>query len=331
MDDAALYFTGPRTVETRPIHVPSPDRGEVRVETRVSAISAGTELLVYRDEAPADLVADETIDALEGDLSYPTAYGYAAVGEVVDTGPGVDEAWRGRTVFSFVPHQTRFTTRPDALVPVPETLEPTAAALLPAVETATNLVLDANPRLGERVVVFGAGVIGLCAIGLLGSFPLERLVVVEPLESRRELALAFGADRAVPPGDIGTVVDDADLAIELSGDPRALDDAIGTVGYDSRVVVGSWYGTKRAPLELGGRYHRDRIELRSSQVSTIDPTLRGRWDTDRRLETALEWLGRLDVDSLITDRVPFREADAAYERLDTSPESTLQVLLTYDT
>lgn len=331
MDDAALYFTGPRTVETRPIDVPSPDRGEVRVETQVSAISAGTELLVYRDEAPSDLVADETIDALEGDLAYPTAYGYAAVGEVVDTGHGVDEAWRGRTVFSFVPHQTRFTARPDALVPVPETLEPTAAALLPAVETATNLVLDAHPRLGERVVVFGAGVIGLCAIGLLASFPLERLVVVEPLESRRELALAFGADRAVPPDEIDTVVDDADLAVELSGDPTALDDAIGAVGYDSRVVVGSWYGTKRAPLELGGRYHRDRIDLRSSQVSTIDPTLRGRWDTDRRLETALEWLQRLDVDSLITHRVPFHEADTAYERLDTSPESTLQVLLTYDT
>ena len=330
MDDAALHFTGPRTVETRPIDVPSPDRGEVRVETQVSAISAGPELLVYRDEMPSDLVADETIDALDGDLSYPTTYGYAAVGEVVDTGHGVDDTWRGRTVFSFVPHQTRFTAQPDALVPVPEPLEPTAAALLPSVETATNLVLDAHPRLGEQVVVFGAGVIGLCVIGLLASFPLERLVAVEPLESRRELALAFGADRAVPPDDIDGEVDDADLAIELSGDPAALDDAIGAVGYDSRVVVGSWYGTKRAPLELGGRYHRDRIDLRSSQVSTIDPALRGRWDTDRRLETALEWLQRLDVDELVTHHVPFWEAQTAYERLDTSPESALQVLLTYD-
>ncbi|THE65259.1 oxidoreductase [Salinadaptatus halalkaliphilus] len=342
MNDAALAFTAPRTVERRPITVSEPAADEVLVETRVSAISAGTELLVYRDQLPSDLAADETLEAIEGDFSFPVEYGYAAVGEIRAVGSDVDEHWWGETVFGFVPHRTRFCARPESLVRVPPALTDVDAALLPTLETATNLVLDAQPRLGERVVVFGAGVVGLCTLRLLASFPLESLVVVEPLEHRREIAREFGADRAVSPAALAAetndghadvtddAIGDADLAIELAGDPSALDDAIGAVGYDARIVVGSWYGTKRAPIDFGGRFHRDRIELVSSQVSTVDPSLRGRWDTDRRLETALEWVARLETAALVTHRIPFRDAEDAYELLDSGPESALQVLLTYD-
>ena len=337
MTDAALYFTGPETVEVRETSVGPPDADELLVDTRASAISAGTELLVYRDRTPEGLPADETLDALDGDLSYPLQYGYAASGVVSEVGADVDPDWVGQSVFSFVPHQTSFRATPDSVVALPPGTTPAAGSLLPSVETATNVVLDAAPRLGERVVVFGAGVIGLCVTRLLADFPLESLVVVDPIERRRDLAAALGADRTTTPAEIGAVdpavgdsaVDGADLAIELSGQPSALDDAIGAVGYDARIVVGSWYGTKRAPIDLGGRFHRDRIDIVSSQVSTISPELRGRWDRDRRMDAALDRLDGIPADELITHRIPFERAPEAYELLDSGSDEAVQVILEY--
>ena len=331
----SLYFAGPRTVRIESETVPEPGPDEVLVEARVSAVSSGTEPLIYRGEMPRDLPADETIDALAGDLTYPLKYGYATVGDVVATGGNVDDGWRGRTVFAFNPHESHFTAEPTDLVPVPADVSPATAALLPTAETATTLVMDGRPRVGERVVVFGAGMVGLVTTSVLAEFPLERLTVVEPVAHRREMAATLGADETLAPdraAQVGTRGDPpgADLAYELSGQPSTLDDAIDAVGYDGRVVVGSWYGRKRAETDLGGFFHRNRIDVSSSQVSTLAPDLRGRWTKERRMGTAWERLRDVPTDRLVTHRVPFEDAAEAYRLLDGGPENALQVLLTYE-
>ena len=328
MSATALYFTGPETIAHRSVEI-DPAADEVVVATDASAISAGTELLVYRDEVPDDLRVDENIEAFDDTFEYPLRYGYATVGTVVETGSDVGNEWLDRSVFAFRPHQTRFAADPDDLVPLPDGVSPAHGSLLPTVETATNLVLDSEPRLGESVIVFGAGVVGLCTTRLLSAFPLDELVVVEPIATRREAATAMGADRTLTPADAATELGDRDLAVELSGEPAVLNDAIDAVGYDGRVVVGSWYGDKTAPIELGGTFHRDRIELVSSQVSTIDPARRGRWDRQRRFDTAVEWLDRIDCERLISHRIPFDKAATAYDLLDAGDESVLQVVLMY--
>src|SRR5690606_28017985 len=129
-------------------------------------------------------------------------------------------------------------------------------------ETALNLVMDGAPLIGERVLVFGQGVVGLLTAALLKRFPLARLVAGEPLAWRRELARQWGIDETVDPSD----ADDwqallasldcasllgADLIFELSGDMVALDQAIDAAGFDGRIVVGSWYGARSRPLNLG--------------------------------------------------------------------------------
>ena len=91
-----VYFTAPYEVAVRETSVSDPAPEELVVEASVSAISPGTELLLYRGEMPDSLPADVSIDALEGDLSYPARYGYAAVGDVIDAGSAVDDAWVGR-------------------------------------------------------------------------------------------------------------------------------------------------------------------------------------------------------------------------------------------
>lgn len=334
MPGRAVEFVGPRSVEVRETPVPEPDPGEVRVSTTVSAISPGTELLVYAGDAPSEMAADGTIDAIEGTLSFPLRYGYAAVGEVAAAGDDVPAGWLGETVFAFHPHASHFLAEPSELHRVPADCPPEAAALLPNVETAVNLVLDGRPRIGERVALFGQGVVGLLTTGLLSAFPLASLVAVEPLANRRRAAEAFGAGETLDPGeaDVRERLGDADgldLAYEVSGDPAALDDALAATGYDGRVVVGSWYGEKRADLDLGGRFHRSRISLHSSQVSTVDPALRGRWSKERRLGVAWRRLADVDVSRLVTHRVPVESAPEAYRLLDEEPDSAVVVLLTY--
>jgi 2-desacetyl-2-hydroxyethyl bacteriochlorophyllide A dehydrogenase len=330
-----LFFTAERAVEVRDRSVGDPGPGQVRVSTTVSAVSPGTELLVYRGEAPAAMAADEELPALsDDDLSFPLRYGYAAVGDVTAVGRDVADDWLGRTVFAFNPHESAFLAAPDDLLVVPDDCPPAQAALLPTVETAVNFAMDGRPVVGERVAVFGQGLVGLTTTALLSTYPLDSLVTVDCVAARRERSLALGADTAVAPEAVPDTLSpsagtEADLTYELSGNPEALDDALSATGYDGRVVVGSWYGTKRATLDLGGRFHRSRIDVTSSQVSTIDPAYRGRWDTDRRLSVAWDRLSDLPVADLVSHRVPVEEAERAYERLDRDPETAVGTLFTY--
>ena len=332
MTARSLYFSEPGSVTVREHPVPDPGPGEVRVRTELSAVSPGTELLVYRGNVPGSMRADETIDALDGTLSYPLQYGYAAVGRVTALGKGVEESWLDRRVFAFNPHESHFLADPEDLVATE--LATDRALLLPNAEAAVSFAMDARPRPGARVTVFGQGAVGLLTTAILAEFPLAELVAVDRVPERREQARAFGADRAVPPAEVEAAVDDdgADVAIELSGSPAALNDAIDVTGYAGRVVVGSWYGTKPAELDLGGRYHRSHIRVRSSQVSRVDPDHADRWDKDRRLAYVRSWLGDADADlpALLTHRVPVEEAADAYAMLENREDGAIQVAFTYD-
>lgn len=302
----------------------------MRVRTLVSAISPGTEMLFYRGQAPAALSVDASIPALAGVLAYPLRYGYACVGQVEEVGAGVDPGWRGRRVFAFHPHASHFVTRPDQVIQAPDELSPEQAALLPNMETAVNFVMDGQPMIGERVAVIGQGVVGLLTTALLARFPLDRLLAVDRLAARRALACQFGAQASLSVEDAAAQFGQGmDLVYEVSGNPAALDVAIGLAGFAGRIVVGSWYGEKRAAIDLGGAFHRQRIRLISSQVSTLAPEHSGRWNKARRLDVAWRMLAVTDVARLITHRFPVEDAAAAYALIDQHPEQTVQVLLSY--
>lgn len=338
----SLYFTSPQHIEVRQEPVPALARDHVLVASMCSAISTGTELLIYQGMAPSHLALDESIAALPGKLEFPFKYGYALVGQVVELGQDVEPHWRDRLVFAFHPHESHFIAPPEQLIPLPAGMEPESALFLPNMETAINLVHDGRPLAGERVAVFGQGVVGLLTTALLSQYPLSRLVTLDHLPHRRKHALALGADASLDASqpeavqqliaelDSGAGYSGADLTFELSGNPNALDAAIAATGYNGRVVIGSWYGKKRAELDLGGRFHRSRIRLISSQVSSIAPSLLGRWDKERRLDFALDMIATVQPVRFITDRIPLSQAAAAYTKLVQRPHETLQVVLTYD-
>ncbi len=331
----SVYFTAPGQAAVVEESLPAPAPGEALVETLVSAISPGTEMLFYRGQLPAGVAVDTSIASLSGGLSYPLKYGYACVGRVIGLGAGVADEWLGQLVFAFHPHESHFCAPISSLLPVPPGIEPERAALLPNAETAVNLVMDAGPLVGERVVVFGLGIVGLLTTALLAHFPLAALYAVDPLASRRAVAASLGATQTFDPAEMESLSAalseslGADLIFELSGQPAALDQAVQIAGFGGRILVGSWYGNKRTSLDLGEHFHRNRIQIVSSQVSTLAPHLTGRWTKARRMQSAWRFLADLPLERLITHRFPVEEAADAYRLIDQQPEQTVQVLLNY--
>ena len=333
----SLWFTAPGTVELRVSTVRPPGPDEVRIAALFSGISHGSEMMVYRGEVPTDLSLDSTLPTLQGSFSFPVKYGYASVGRAVDVGNGISELAEGDLVFAYNPHETYYTVPASVVIKLPPELEPRIGIFAANVETAVNALLDAAPRLGERVVVIGQGVVGLLITQLVRKAGASLIVTSDLFEKRRRLSLSAGADVAVDPSteDLSERVSaltrgtGADVVIEASGQPRALDDAVRVATHEGRVVIVSWYGIKRAGLALGSDFHRKRLTLKSSQVSNLDPAITPRWTILRRRELAVSYLRELFLDELISDVFPLDRAAEAYRLIDERPAEVLQVILDY--
>jgi len=312
----ALFHTAPRCVEIRELPTPRPAAGEVLVTTVFSGISGGTERLIYRGEFPEGLALDDTIDALGGAFRYPFSYGYACVGEVPD--------WDW-PVFAFQPHQDVFSARPGDLISLP-TVDPASATLFPLVETALQVTLDAGTGYRDRVIVLGAGVLGLLTALLLQRSG-QRPVCAEPQAWRRALATSLGVTAVVPEE---LVKEEVPLVIDASGNPDAPGMALSMLAHEGTLLVASWFGIKPVVLPLGGAFHRRRLTIRSTQVSTVPARLSARWAPSRRRLEAVDLLSELPLVELCTHVFPFSQAAEAFHAVDEGVPGLMHAVLDYD-
>ena len=326
MQARRLLFVAPRRVELVPVNVPEPAPGQLLVRTLHSGISTGTELLCYRGLLDQDLPLDERIGSLGGSFRYPFPYGYSCVGKVErSTGPHP----AGTLVFAFHPHQDRFVVSEADVVELPHGTDPASATLFPLVETGLQLSLDAGQVAHETVVVLGLG-----AVGIITALLLQRagatVVAAEPLAERRDLALSLGIPAATPE-ELPSCLppDGVPLVVELSGSPEALPRGLSLLAHEGTALVGSWYGEQKVALPLGGAFHRRRLTVRSSQVSTIPARLAGRWDVARRRQVAVALLAELPLSALATTEMAFDDAPLAYQALDRRAPGVLHVALRY--
>jgi 2-desacetyl-2-hydroxyethyl bacteriochlorophyllide A dehydrogenase len=326
-----VRFVAPGRVEVGEVALPDPGPGDVVVRTLWSGISSGTEMLAYRGQLDPDLPLDERLGTLGGCFSFPFRYGYSCVG-LVEHSDGSLPA--GSLVFAFHPHQESFVASVGDVVPLPEATDPRLATLFPLVETALQLRLDAGRVHVEPVVVLGLGVVGLLT-ALLVQRAGGQVVAGEPLAWRRDLAASLGIS-AVAPEEAPKRVRDlsagrgAPLVVELSGVPAALASGLDLLAHEGTALVGSWYGTRPVALPLGGAFHRRRLTIRSSQVSTIPAALADRWDVDRRRSVARDLLAELPLRALATTAFAFHDAPIAYEAIDRAEPGVLHAALRYE-
>ena len=327
MKAQALVFVAPGRVELREVDAGQPGDGEVLVRTAYSGISAGTEMLAYRGELDPELVLDETIGSLGGTFAYPFAYGYSCAGHV--EGGALAE---GTAVFAFHPHQDRFVAAASDVVVV-GALPPRQATLFPLVETALQVSLDAGPVLEEPLVVLGLGAVGVL-VGLILTRAGARVLGAEPRGWRRRAATAVGL-RTVSPEDLPARVAEetrgagVPLVVEASGNPEALASALPLLAHEGTALVASWYGSKPVTLPLGAEFHRRRLQIHSTQVSTIPVHLQARWSVERRRATALELMSELPLQALATHEFPLADAPSAFAAVDRGEEGLLHAALWY--
>jgi 2-desacetyl-2-hydroxyethyl bacteriochlorophyllide A dehydrogenase len=289
-----------------------------------SGVSQGTELLLYRGEGPTPF--DPSFD-LPGAPTYPRRYGYAWVGEIVGRGSLVDELPEGTRVFALAPHGDMHVLDVASARPLDGAIPPSRAVLAANLETAITCVWDAGVSLGDRVVVLGGGVVGLL-IARLARSAGARVLLVEPSPRRRAVARALGADVASVDEDRPSA--EADVVIEATGDPATLERAIAHAGHEAVVAVVSFYGARTAPVPLGTDFHRRRLRLQSTQVSSLPASRGPRWSMARRFELVKTLLLDDTLDALLERPCPFADAAAVYQRLDRAPGDAIQTVFGYE-
>lgn len=293
----AYWSIPPGTGELRDERLSPPTSGEALVRTVHSGVSRGTERLVHAGAIP-EKVADRMRAPFQvGDLAGPVKYGYLSVG-VVEEGP---PAWIGRWVFSLFPHQDRYVVPLAALTEIPSGVPPRRALLAGAMETGINALWDAGPRLGDRIAVVGGGLIGGTVGGLLRTFPLERLQLVDINPAREAVAEAFGIE-FVHPDD---AAEGCDLVIHASATAAGLNRCFELAGDEAEILELSWYGTEETPVTLGADFHARRLTFRASQVSAISPARRVRRTHADRMALAFDVLRDDAFDVLLTGSSPF--------------------------
>lgn len=259
-----------------------------------SGISRGTERLVFNGHVPKSEFQRMRAPFQHGEFPFPVGYGYAWVGR--------DEA-DGQHYFGLFPHQDRVIAPLEALVALPEGLDPRRAVLGANMETALNIAWDAAAGPGDRVAVVGGGILGLLVAGLVSAMPGSEATVVDIDPLRAEVAEKLGADFALPAEAPG----DRDIVIHTSASEAGIETALALAGTEATVIEASWYGDARPRLSLGAAFHSRRLTLKSSQVGMVSPGRRARFSHRRRLQTALRLLLDDKYDALITQEVPFAD------------------------
>jgi threonine dehydrogenase-like Zn-dependent dehydrogenase len=307
VSDRAFWLRSPGHGEVRDATLPAVGPGDVLVRALHSGISRGTETLVFRGEVPAGQREVMRAPFQEGDFPGPVKYGYLSVG-VVEQGPA---ELLGRTVFCLYPHQTRYVVPAAAVVPVPDGVPARRAVLAGTVETAVNALWDAAPRLGDRVSVVGAGMVGCCVARLLARFPGTDVELVDVDAGRAAVAAGLGVRFAAP----GQARGDRDLVVHTSATGPGLQASLDLLHAEGTVLELSWYGDREVTVSLGGAFHSGRLALRASQVGVVAPARRSARTTRDRLTLALDLLADPAFDELLTGSSPFEELPEVLARL----------------
>ncbi|MGY1622124.1 zinc-binding alcohol dehydrogenase [Geodermatophilus sp. SYSU D00965] len=317
----AFWLRAPGEGEIRTVAVPPAGDGDVEVRTLWSGVSRGTETLVFRGGVPESQHTAMRAPFQVGEFPGPVEYGYLNVG-VVEHGPA---DLRGRAVFCLYPHQTRYVVPAAAVTPIPDGVPPERAVLAGTVETAVNALWDAAPRVGDRIAVVGAGMVGCSVAALLARFPGVELQLVDVDPARAAVAEALGVRFALPDEAAG----ECDLVVHASATEAGLARSLELLAFEGEVVELSWYGDRRVAVPLGEAFHSRRLAVRSTQVGAVAPARRARRSLGDRLALALRLLAEPAFGALISEECRFEDLPALMPRLADGGLRALCVRVTY--
>lgn len=300
-DPRAFWTVAPGRGAILPVPSQASRPDEVWVRAAATGVSRGTEALVFAGRVPPSQYQTMRAPLMEGEFPFPVKYGYSAVGHTDDSS----------RVFVLHPHQDRFVAPASMCIRIPDGVPTNRAVLAANMETALNILWDAGPLPGERMVVIGAGVVGLLAASLLARIPGAHVTVVDIDRNREGAALLLGCDFALPED----APREQELVVHVSGSEAGLRLALSCAGFEARIVEASWFGDAAPALPLGEAFHSRRLRLIASQVGAVAPAMRGRRSHSERLAMALELLADTRYDALLEGPTRFEDMPGAMPRI----------------
>ena len=293
----ALWYVKSGVAELRTERLAAPRPGEARVKTRFSALSRGTERLVAYGQVPQSESARMRAPMQTGEFPFPVKYGYSATGVVV---AGSDELI-GKQVFCLHPHQDYFHAPETMLIPLPDAVPAQRATLAASMETALNAHWDAGTGPGDKILVIGAGIVGLLTAHLAKRIAGCHVTVTDIDPGRAAIAQKLGLTFAAP----ADAPRENRIVFHTSATAAGLQSAIDAAAFEGRIIDMSWYGTAPVTLQLGGAFHAKRLHLISSQVGHVSPSRRATTSHRQRLIQALALLDDPALDNLVAAEVAF--------------------------
>jgi NADPH:quinone reductase-like Zn-dependent oxidoreductase len=278
-----------------------PQPGQLRIRTLATGISRGTESLVFAGRVPESQYAVMRAPLMGGEFPFPVKYGYSAVGLTDDL----------KRVFVLHPHQDLFDAPEAMCIPVPDAVPTERAVLAANMETALNILWDAAPLAGERILVIGAGVVGLLTAALCARIPATKVTLVDIDPAREALARRLGCGFALPED----APDEQELIVHASASEAGLRLALAKAAFEARIVEASWFGDRAPAIPLGEAFHARRLRIVATQVGSIATPMRGRRAYADRLGTALELLADPVFDALLDARAQFENMPREMPRL----------------
>lgn len=317
----SLWYVGPDRVEMRSEVLGPLPENHVQVRSIFSALSRGTESLVYKGLIPESEYTRMAAPFMGGKLPFPVKYGYSNVGRI-ELGPS---ELIGQLVFSLMPHQSIFQTELTNVLMIPTQIPVQRAVLAANMETALNAVWDVSPGPGDRIAIIGGGVLGSLVAYLCGHLPGAEVTLVDINPERAVLAKKLGVQFSSPE----SAPKDCDLVIHCSATAAGLSTAIESAGEEATVLELSWYGANKIDVSLGGAFHSRQLRLQSSQVGHISSAHRPRWSHRRRLAAALSMLSDDRLDHLLTQPIRFESLPSQLPQIFSAQSSQLCCLIQY--
>ncbi len=355
-------------MELAEVPCPGVGRGEVLVQTRASLISAGTEKmliefskanLIQKARQQPDKVKQvldkmktdglmPTLEAVFRKLDEPLPLGYCNAGVVLEVGAGVTDLQLGDRVISNGSHAEVVCVPRNLVARVPDNVSDEHAASTVLAAVALQGIRLVQPTFGERVCVFGMGLIGLVTVQLLRASGCEVLAVdlnserlalaqrfgartvdlsqgADPIAAAKGWTCEQGVDAAIITASAKT--DDIVHQAAESCRKRGRIVLVGVVGLNLRR---SDFYAKELTFQVSCSYGPGRYDESYEQGGHDYPPGYVRWTEGRNFEAVLAAMssGGLDVGPLITHRFQIDDALQAYQTIE-NDRSALGVILQY--
>jgi threonine dehydrogenase-like Zn-dependent dehydrogenase len=318
MMNPTVVFPQPGEVVLENRAIPEPTPGHVRIRTRLSLISTGTELTMFRGQFDAD--------SGWARYPYPCTPGYDNVGDIDAVGEGVDPSLIGQRVASYGNHALYNVMPVNSVRPIPSQVRDDEAVFFTIAEIVMNGLRRARLQWGESVVVFGLGLLGQFATRLCLLAGARPVIGIDVSDARLAMLpqhpamLGVHAQRE----DVLAVIErvtrgrKADLVIELTGNAEFIPQQVPAIRQQGRFLILSSPAGKSV-FDFTGLCNLPCIEIIGAHVKSHPPvaTPDYPWTRERNTELFFDLIadGLFSLTDLITHRVPFTEAPETYRRL----------------